>query len=440
MEDVANLKSHDISLQSSHVGHGLFYGWWILGTVFLASLLAWGFYYSFGVFFDDLQRTFGANRADVSLISSIFIFTLYITCFFYGWAVDRFSPRILTIFGGLFLFAGLILSSRASSLWQLYVSSGFMAGLGTGATFVPYISIISRWFVKRRGLAIGLMAAGSGAGMMIIPPVSQALLVSVGWRTTFVLMGVGCLVLFALAAYVVRRRPEEKGFLPYGVEASQDKNDSPKRQTSGSATAIAPEKNVSFGEAMRGKDTWLLLGMRIFLSLTIFMVNLHLVNFGSDTGLSRASAAFLMSIVGGASIFGKIGAGHLVDTTGSKKIILACAGLMAAIMFWLASPMGSQMLQLSAVVYGIAYGGSYALFNTVVAETFGVPQMGKIIGVVNIGSAAGSLVGPWLAGYIFDSTGNYSIAFLVGAIASVISVILTIPLGKRVKRVGQEIH
>lgn len=422
------MKSHDLALEPSRTSKGVFYGWFILATTTMTSLLVWGFYYSLGVFFEDLQRTFNANRADVSLVSSICIFTVYIMSMAYGWATDRFSPRIVLGIGGVFSFFGLLFASRAAELWQLYITLGFMVGLGTGATLVPHVSLLSRWFVKRRGLAIGIMAAGSGAGMTIISPLSQALLTTIGWRTTFLFLSFATLILFGLSAFVVRGWPKEKGLLPYGVTDSQAKE-----VAAGKKTVGTDDNSITLEQAMRGKDLWLVLGMRIFLSLAIFMVNLHLVNYAVDAGLSRAAAAMLMSIVGAVSIFGKIGAGHLVDLIGSKKIVIACAAGLAAVMFWLSGPMGGQMMQISAAIYGIAYGGSYALFNTIVADTFGVAQMGKILGVVNIGSAVGSLIGPWLAGFIFDATGSYTVAFLAAAAASLVAVVLTFPLGKRAK-------
>ncbi|GEM_PF-5941165 len=143
------------------------------------------------------------------------------------------------------------------------------------------------------------------------------------------------------------------------------------------------------------------LGIRMALSLAIYMVNTHLVNFTKDAGMSATSAALLMTIVGTVSVAGKIIAGHLADKIGSKRIVIFCAALMALEMLWLSAPSGANALQLSAVIYGLAYGGSFALMNTIVAEAFGVKFIGQILGIINLGSAVGSLLGPWLAGYVF---------------------------------------
>lgn len=140
------------------------------------------------------------------------------------------------------------------------------------------------------------------------------------------------------------------------------------------------------------------LGIRMALSLAIYMVNTHLVNFAKDAGMSATSAALLMTIVGTVSVAGKIIAGHLADKIGSKRIVIFCAALMALEMLWLSAPSGANALQLFAVIYGLAYGGSFALMNTIVAEAFGVKFIGQILGIINLGSAVGSLLGPWLAG------------------------------------------
>jgi OFA family oxalate/formate antiporter-like MFS transporter len=293
--------------------------------------------------------------------------------------------------------------------------------------------------VKMRGLAIGIQTAGAGVGMMVMPPILEKLIASNGWRTTFVILGIASFIIFSVAAIVVRGDPAEKGLLPYGVTKSKDQKDAVAERVVIARRPAAPGRDLSLKEAMRDKDLWLLTGMRAFIAMVIFMVNLHLVNYATDAGMSAAGAAMLMSIVGGVSIVGKIGAGHIVDRIGSKKIILVCTSVLVMLMLWLASPMGTSMLQIAVAVYGLAYGGSYALFNTIIAETFGVTEIGKMLGVANVGTAVGSLVGPWLAGFTFDSTGSYAVAFVTAAGASLIALILAIPVGKGARQpVGGE--
>jgi MFS family permease len=157
--------------------------------------MGWGFYYSFGVFFQALQSAFQADRAAISLISSIIVFTIYIGGTLYGWAIDRYGPRIPVGIGAVLLCLGLLLSSRATAVWQLYISLGLLVGFGVSSLVVPFLSVLTRWFVKMRGLVVGIVSAGAGVGMMVMAPLSQNLLTSYGWRTSFVVLGIASLVI-----------------------------------------------------------------------------------------------------------------------------------------------------------------------------------------------------------------------------------------------------
>lgn len=133
----------------------------------LTTTAGWGIYYSLAVFFKDLQSSFNTNRADISLVSSIFIGTFFTMGIIYGRIVDKHSPRILVGLGGLAIFAGMLLSSQATAVGQLYIFLGFLAGAGTSAAILPFIPVLSRWFISRRGLVLDIQAAGAGVGMMI---------------------------------------------------------------------------------------------------------------------------------------------------------------------------------------------------------------------------------------------------------------------------------
>ncbi len=280
-------------------GSKIFYGWFILISSFLTGIVSWGFYYSFGVFFGALQNYFHADRAQISLISSIFISTLYLTGLIYGWALDKVGPRVCVGVGGLLLFIGLILSSRATAVWQMYLFLGFLGGLGTSCTIVPYLSAISRWFVKMRGFTIGVQSAGAGAGMMIMAPFCQKILTNYGWQSSFVIIAIINIIVFGMGAFIIRGDPREKGLLPYGITKSNFPDIKSDKKVNATSPSINVKKDQSLREAMKGRDLWLIVGMRIVLSLTIFMMNTHLVNFAKDKGMAAASAAILITIVGG---------------------------------------------------------------------------------------------------------------------------------------------
>ena len=419
----------DVIIRSSKSSSGIFYGWVILATAVLVSLVGFGFYYSFGVFLQDLQSDFGASRAEISLVASILIFTCQSMGLVWGWASDKYGPRFVIGIGGILVFAGLILGSRASAVWQLYVSVGFLVGCGLSTSFVSYLATLVRWFVELRGLVQGIRAAGIGVGMMVMAPVSARLLTSYGWRTSFVVIGILCLVAFGIGSLLVRKNPGEKGLLPYGVTRSGDKE-----IYVGRATATSSIREYSLLEAMKTRDLWLLCGVMLTLLLTVFMVGAHLVSYAKDTGMSPVSAATLMTIVGAASIIGKVGMGYLADRAGSKRIIAGCAAVLLTLMLWLSSPMNTWMFRVFAVIYGLAYGGAFPILQVIVAERFGVAHIAKIMGFTALGGAVGGVVGPWMAGYIFDTTSSYSLAFIFAAATCLLAVVLILLFGRRDKQ------
>jgi len=427
-----NISNHttgsSITTQSRKPGDGIFYGWVIVMAASLVAFIAFGFYQSFGVFFQDLQNEFGASRAEISLVASILAFTFSIMGLTYGWVTDKYGPRIAVGIGGILMCTGLIVSSRAASVAQLYLSF-FVVGCGIGAATVPGISTLIRWFVKMRGFAQGIRVAIAGVGTMVVAPLSARFLISYGWRFSFVILGIACLALFSISAFLLRKSPEEKGLLPYGV-AEHDDRDVDIGHTAGSSA----EKSSSLREAMRTRALWLISGAMLTTVLAIFMVSAHLVNYAKDAGMSPHNAALLMSIIGGAGIPGRLGVGFLADKVGGRKIIVGCASILAVLMIWLSNPMSIWMFRVFAIIYGFAYAGIFPIINILVAETFGVAHIGKIMGFARIGNAIGGVLGPWIAGYVFDVTESYSLAFLIAAGASVVTIVLISLVGKGAHR------
>jgi len=342
-----------------------------------------------------------------------------------GWAVDKYGPRLTVGIGGILVCVGLIMSSYASSVTQLYIFLGVMVGCGINASYNPYIVTLARWFVKQRGFTQGILVAGVGTGMMTMAPLATKLIINYGWRSTFMIISIIGLVIFSISAFLVRKNPQDKGLKPYGM------NSSDKVETAGhAAAALTSRKDFTLREAIKTRDLWLIVGVTLTFMLTIFMVMTHLVNYAKDMGMPPTNAALLMTIIGGVSIFGKISTGSLADKIGTKKIMFTCAIMLACLLLWLATTMNARMFYIFAVVYGVAYGGMATMMYVLIPENFGVTHMGKIFGFVGFGGAVGGVIGPWLAGYVFDTTGSYSVAFIIGAGSTIVMAVLILLIGK----------
>lgn len=414
---------NDFTTQTDESNGKTFYGWVILVTGFLLMVTGYSFYYSFGVFFEDLQIEFGSTRASIALIASIMTSLNSGLAFPAGWVTDKYGPRIIVAIGGFLFCCGLIISSRANSVEQLYIFLGAMVGCGISSFFNPYIVTLSRWFLKKRGLVQGIYSGGASVGMMLGAPILARLIINYGWRTTVFIIGIASIAIFAASAYLVRKSPEEKGLMPYGSMGNASKVNN-----RGAKTTSTPDMTLK--EAMRTKDFWLLFGRGLTLPLVVFMVTTHLVSYAKDTGMSPSSAALIMTIVGAASVVGKVGAGHLADRHGAKRIQALCTAILACSMFWLSTEMSAQMLHVFAIVYGLSFGGAFSTSSVLVAAVFGVAHMGKIYGFLALGGAVGGVIGPWLAGNIFDTTGSYSMAFLIAACIGIVMTVLILLVGK----------
>ena len=194
----------------------LFFGWVVVAAAFCVALVAYGVQYSFGIFLKPLSGDFGWSRVLVSGAVSLFMFSRGALAILTGWATDKYGPTKTVAVGGFFLGLGLILTSQINSAWQLYLFYGLMVGFGLSIAFAPLVATASRWFVSKRGLAIGVVTAGIGMGTVVMSPLARYLISVYEWQLSYVIIGLMAWVIVIPAALFLRRSPEEKGLLPQG--------------------------------------------------------------------------------------------------------------------------------------------------------------------------------------------------------------------------------
>ena len=400
------------------LGRSVFYGWVIVAVSFVIILLTYGVQFSFGVFLDPLQKELGWTRAAISLVPGLFIFTQCIFGLIAGWFTDRYGPRVIVSIGGFFVGLGLVLTSRISAPWELYAYYSFMVGFGVGCCGNPIFTTVSRWFLSRRGLALGITAAAVGLGTMIMAPVAQSLIDKYGPTTPYLI--IGCVAwLIVVAALWLKKQPEDTGELPYG--ATHDEI------TSISSVQL---RGLTLPQALRTRTLWLLSFMLILANISLMMIIYHLVTYAKDTGISEMTAATLLSVAGGTNILGKILVGMASDKYGRKPLFIFCFLLQAIMIIWLIKSTSTWMFYMFAIFWGLGYGGWMPLMPAITGELFGLRNMGSIMGMAGISLGIGGTIGPVLAGYIVDSTGSYSIALLAGALAMFLAAAV-VPLLKK---------
>jgi len=393
----------------------VFYGYVVVAAAFLVMAVMWGTQYTFGVFFKPLLAEFGWTRAMTSGAFSLSLVLTGLLSIVTGRLTDRFGPRLVVTVCGCFLGLGFLLVSQVSAIWQLYLFYGVLVGVGMSGSFVPLASTVARWFVKRRGTVTGIAVSGLGVGTMIMPPIANWLISSYGWRTSYIVVGVAALVLVVLAAQVLKYDPKQVGQLPYGESELE-------------VVASSQDTGFSLKEALRAWQFWVIGIAWLCFGLSLGAVLVHIVLHAIGLGISAASAALILAVIGGLSTVGRVVMGTASDRIGNKLALVICFALLPIMLFWLSAARESWMLYLFAVIFGFGYGGIAALASPIVAEQFGLSSLGVLLGCIMICVEGGSAIGPVVAGHIFDVTSDYNTAFLLFAVISVIGLMLILLL------------
>ena len=412
----------------------IFYGWVITGVVFINLGMAYGAQYSFGVLFPSLLEEFKWTRQSIAGAFSLYNFMYSVLGILLGRWCDRFGPRIILIFGSIFLGLGIGLISQVQAPWHLYVVYGLLASWGMSATYITASPTIVKWFVEKRGLAVGVAQSGLGVGIIAIPPICGALIAALGWRQACMILGAAVFVVqFVMAPFLIGH-PEKVGLHPDG------RAHEPKSSSGGiDRETIYDEITYSMAEAIHTRSFWVLTAVFFCTWIFVFLPLVHLVIFALDIGLSQKSAFIALGTLGGGSMIGRLSMGFLSDRIGRKPALAVNLGLQVFCWFWIMGTRSSWMLFLFAAVFGFSYGAVSALFPAIIGDYFGRLQAASVIGAVFTIAGVASAIGPLVAGYIYDLSRSYQPAFLLGALTNFLALILLFfskPPLKEVRRVG----
>ena len=402
--------SQSNNFQPAVIEPKFFYGYVIVAAALFMSIVMWGARHSFGVFFAPVLDEFGWTRAATSGgFSLTWVFTGFLSIVV-GRLNDKFGPRLIMTFAGFEVGLGYLLMSQLSSIWQLYLFYGLIS-IGMSAVLVPTLSTVARWFVKMRAFMTGIVLAGTGIALMVIVPTANQAILSYGWRTAYLIIGSVVIVVVVIAAQFLRRDPYQLGKLPYGYDGTNT-------TASGAGT-----DGLFFKEALRTHQVWLisLVYFCTYFIYNIFLV--HMVIYAIGESISSVSAVGIMAFLGAAGIAGRMIMGVFADRIGNKQAMVLGASLMMLALFWLLIAKDLWMLFLFGVVFGFGHGGIATMESPIVANIFGMRSHGVILGLVFFFDTLGGATGPFLAGYLFDVTRSYRLAFLFCAVLSVINLI-----------------
>ncbi len=400
-----------------------FYGYVVVAAAMIIMTLTAGSLYSFGVFFKPFLAEFGWSRAETSGVFSLSFFMAGLMGMLVGRLNDRFGPRVVTTVCGAFLGGGFMLIYLVSAIWQLYLIYGVIIALGVSAGVAMNATVI-RWFVGRRGLMCGIAISGVGLGTVIMPPLANWLIANYNWRRSFLIIGTGILVLMLVAAQFLRRDPQQMGLTPYGKAETK-------------AWALNSSRlDFSFHQAIRSREFWMLGILFICHTFCVQTMMAHVVLHAQGVGISAASAANVIAIIGGASIVGRLFLGTLLDRVGSRSILTLSFLTKTGALIWLVFARAEWMFYLFAAVFGLGYGGAAVSHSPTVADLFGLSALSLILAGVSFVGTLGAATGPVVAGYIFDVTNSYFWAFMICIVFSVAGVVITMFI-KPVTREGR---
>jgi MFS transporter, OFA family, oxalate/formate antiporter len=400
------------------------YGWMIVTSAFLITFITCGVNFSYGVFFLPIVNEFGWSRglgSGVMLVAGIaYASTLPLT----GILADRYGYKwVLAVSAGC-LSLGLILSSTITELWQLYIFTGLLVGLSISASFAIPVALVSLWFTRKQGLALGIATLGISLGTATIPVLISYLITTTGWRPALLMAGVAVAVICIPATLLMRNPPRNST----AREAAFD----PEKEAANHTSDL--ETGLTLPAAVRTGQFWMIfITFLLFLS-SLGLVMLHLVPYAVDSGMAPVQAATLLTLIGVFGLGGRLASGVLSDRIGIKPIMLFCTVLLGLNIAYIAFSNTNWAFYIFASIYGVTYSGFVTQMVRITRVTFGGKSLGSVFAALMVSDGIGFGFGPWIAGNIFDATGSYQASFLAAAIGLMVAGVLTMLIRPAVKQ------
>ena len=385
------------------------YAWLrLVASLLLATIGGVGIWSSV-VVLPAVQAEFAVARSSASIPYTATLIGFATGGILMGRLADRFGIVVPIIIGACALGAGYVGASMATTLWQFTIAQCVLVGLlGSSATFGPLVADVSYWFVRRRGTAIGICASGNYLAGTIWPPFIQHFVESVGWRQTYAVVGIVCVVTMLPLALALRRRPPHQ----QGIRQPSTPADLGRRERE---RVFAPQTLQA-----------LLVLAGISCCVAMSMPQVHIVAYCGDLGYGVARGAEMLSIMLGTGVISRLGSGWISDRIGGLRTlllgsVLQCLTLMLYIPF-----NGLMSLYVVSALFGLSQGGIVPSYAMIIREYLPPQEAGARVGMVLMSTIVGMALGGWLTGVIFDVTGSYQVAFLHGILWNLLNLAIAL--------------
>jgi len=399
------------------------YAWVILFAACVLNIASRADAGSFGVFVEPLVQICGWSRGDISLAYSIAFIVGLPAVVIMGWLGDRYGARPLMIGAALLITVGTYLIGTVTELWQFYVYYGFFVGsMGHAAFTVLLPVILTRWFDRYMGLAVGIYWAAMGVGPMIFAPVFRYLIDTRGWAEAFTLIAIVVGVILMAFSLLIRSSPREMGLTPYGAE------NSPAEPRGSAAPGIT---QAALREVLRKRPVWLLIAIHHIGCVGHSVILAHVVSMAIVQGISGMEAAGVLSTIAGASAVSRFASALLAARFGGRILLtMALIGQSAPIVI-LFFAHEAWSFYAFALIFGLCYGGEMVGFPIINRQMFSAAApLSTIYSLQMVGAGTGMALGGWLGGFLFDVSGAYTWSIA----AAILTTCLGIPLALALPR------
>jgi len=379
----------------------------VVGVSTAVNALAWGVRSTFALFYVAMLGEFAWGRGPTALGYSLswlgFVFFAPIA----GWLSDRWGTRTVVAGGGVILGVALVLTGQVTSLTQYYLCFGILGAAGIAGMLIPSTTIVTRWFVRSRGTAMGVLSAGGPGSAVAFYPLNAALIAMLGWRTALVVFG--CIIAAATVSLVLLYREPPATVDRAGADAGIGPTPTPR----------VPAEVWTLRRALRSVRLWAAFTMTALGVIGFQIMATHQVAHAVDRAVPRDTAVWLFAVAAACMMAGNLLGGWLSVRVGRGWVFVV--GTVVAILgiacFALVRGPQDRVLLLLYALSGVGFGMRIAQLSTIPADVFAGPHLGAILGVVQSGGGLGGAIGPFLAGWLFDATGSYRLAFLAACVA-----------------------
>jgi MFS family permease len=387
------------------------YGWIIVIASLILLIGSFGTQLCFGVFLKPLIEEFGWSRAAASGAMSVVMGVSGLIGILMGKLTDKYNARIIITIGVLIGGLAYLLLSNMNSLWHLYLYFGLGAGVCVGSTYTPVNATISKWFIEKRALALGIALLGITVGQMVLSPIIAYIITEHGWRNAYLVLS---MVVFATAipAVILIGKPPP---VPSQTKSSHS-------GFSKSEQTVQPQ-GFSAREASKTAPFWMLMITGFVLSAGFYFVISHIVTYATDIGMSITAAALILTMTSIGGIAGTLLAWSITVKLGNKYALLVLIAGEALAMFLFIFTKNTWSFYAVAILFGFSFGAASPVRMAMVPPLFGLKSIGIILGLATFAWSAGGIAGPFLSGYIFDVSQSYDIAFVSGGMLLIIGVL-----------------